>query len=157
MIRIATPLLIAILGACAGATPPPKTPVAPTAAPTHPPEAGNGAPTLGPSSLSLATRDLAASRTFYETLGFVADTNFTNMPGYGQRWLILRASTMTIGLFQGMFPQNTITFHPPDVRALQRHLDTHGIKLANRAAEGTGPAFAMALDPDGNPVLFDQL
>jgi catechol 2,3-dioxygenase-like lactoylglutathione lyase family enzyme len=157
MMRVVTMVFVGIAFACAcSSAPHSPTVAAPSPPAPSSPAPANGAPILGPGSLSLVAHDLAASRTFYEALGFVADPSLARLPGYGQRWLILRAGTTTIGLFQGI-PQNTITFHPPDVRALQRHLDARGIQLVNRAPDGTGPAFATALDPDGNPILFDQL
>lgn len=119
---------------------------------------------LGAFSVSLAVSDLAASQAFYEKLGFeVAGGN------QEQNWLILRNGTTTIGLFQGMFDQNILTFNPgwdsnaqkldsfTDVRELQRQLKEQGVKFENEAAEdGTGPASFVIVDPDGNPILVDQ-
>jgi catechol 2,3-dioxygenase-like lactoylglutathione lyase family enzyme len=119
---------------------------------------------LGNFSISLAVKDLAASRAFYEKLGFRAmgNTSAKNM-------VILQNETSTIGLFQGMFEKNTLTFNPgwdracgtlpdfDDVRDIQRVLKSRGVALAVAADEATsGPAFVMVLDPDGNPVLIDQ-
>ena len=119
---------------------------------------------LGAFSISLAVKDLAASRAFYEKLGF---TSFGG--DAAQNWLILKNGDHVIGLFQGMFEKNMLTFNPgwdqnaqpvegfTDVRELQRRLKEQGVQLAAEADEGTtGPAYFMAIDPDGNPVLVDQ-
>lgn len=119
---------------------------------------------LGNFSVSLAVKDLEASRTFYQKLGFEA---FAGDPT--QNWLILRNGNATIGLFQGMFERNTLTFNPgwdsagntldefTDVRELQRRLKLAGIAPATAADESTkGPAYMVVVDPDGNPILIDQ-
>jgi len=119
---------------------------------------------LGNFSVSLAVKDLAASRAFYEKLGFRA---IGGEPA--QNWLILQNETSTIGLFQGMFDRNIMTFNPgwdrstntlpdfDDVRDLQRTLKSRGLALAAEADESTtGPASLMLVDPDGNPILIDQ-
>ena len=119
---------------------------------------------LGAFSLSLAVKDLEASRTFYEALGFKA---FAGDPS--QNWLIMRNGASVIGLFQGMFPRNMLTFNPgwdshaqklaafTDVRELQRQLKAQGVQLQQEADESTtGPASFVAIDPDGNPILVDQ-
>ena len=119
---------------------------------------------LGNFSLSLAVRDIAASRAFYEKLGF------RTMGGdQAQNWLILQNDTATIGLFQGMFDKNMLTFNPgwdrsagtladfDDVREIQRELKKRGLALATEADESTtGPASLVVVDPDGNPILLDQ-
>lgn len=118
---------------------------------------------LGNFSVSLAVKDLAASREFYEKLGFT----MTN--GDGKKWAVMMNGTTTIGLFQGMFPKNTLTFNPgwdsskatlaefEDVRDLQKTLKSRGLVPEPTADESsTGPAYFMLMDPDGNPVLFDQ-
>lgn len=119
---------------------------------------------LGAFSVSLAVKDIAVSRAFYEKLGF-------NVVGgdQDQRWLILRNGTTTLGLFQGMFEKNLLTFNPgwdgeanplasfADVRDIQRHLKAQGVALAREADEGTtGPAHIVVVDPDGNEILLDQ-
>lgn len=119
---------------------------------------------LGNFSVSLATRDLAASRSFYEALGF-------RMIGGDptRNWVILQSGRATIGLFQGMFERNILTFNPgwdadgqplegfDDVRDIQRVLAGRGIPLTATAdASSTGPAHIMLVDPDGNPILIDQ-
>jgi len=119
---------------------------------------------LGTFSISLAVKDMTASRAFYEKLGF---TQVGGDPA--QSWLILRNGTTTIGLFHGMFERNTLTFNPgwnaqaeplehfDDVREIQRRLKANGLALASEADEATtGPASLMLIDPDGNPILVDQ-
>ena len=120
--------------------------------------------TLGAFSVSLAVKNLQASHAFYEKLGFeVVGGN------PAQNWLILRNGTVTIGLFQGMFERNILTFNPgwddkahavedfTDVREHQRRLKATGLDLVTEADESsTGPASFMVIDPDGNPILIDQ-
>ena len=119
---------------------------------------------LGNFSISLAVKDIEASRAFYEALGFKVF-----MGNAAQGWLILKNGDHVIGLFQGMFEKNMLTFNPgwdsnantlaefTDVRELQRQLKAQGITLATEADETTtGPASFMAIDPDGNPILVDQ-
>ena len=119
---------------------------------------------LGNFSVSLAVKDLATSRAFYEKLGFAVITGET-----AENWLILQNGAATIGLFQGMFERNTLTFNPgwdssgntlpqfTDVRELQRRLKAAGIVPSAEAdGSGQGPASFMVIDPDGNPILFDQ-
>jgi catechol 2,3-dioxygenase-like lactoylglutathione lyase family enzyme len=119
---------------------------------------------LGASSISLAVRDLQASRRFYEKLGF---TSFAGDPS--QNWLIVRNGDRVIGLFQGMFEKNILTFNPgwdgnarpvaafTDVRELQRQLRAKGVQFVSEADESTtGPASFIVVDPDGNPILVDQ-
>jgi catechol 2,3-dioxygenase-like lactoylglutathione lyase family enzyme len=120
--------------------------------------------TLGAFSVSLAVKNLQASRAFYEKLGFEVVGGDP-----AQNWLILRNGTATIGLFQGMFERNILTFNPgwddkaqavedfTDVREHQRRLKSKGLELTNEADESSrGPASFMLVDPDGNPVLIDQ-
>ena len=119
---------------------------------------------LGNFSVSLAVKDIEASRVFYEKLGF---TKFGG--DQSQKWLILKNGDVVIGLFQGMFPTNILTFNPgwdsnaqplatfTDVRALQRQLKARGITLTSEADDNTtGPASLMMADPDGNVILIDQ-
>jgi catechol 2,3-dioxygenase-like lactoylglutathione lyase family enzyme len=118
---------------------------------------------LGNFSVSLAVKDLKASREFYEKLGFRV------IGGNGRNWAILQNETATIGLFQGMFEKNSLTFNPgwdrksntlpefDDVRAIQRTLKSRGLKLQTEADESSsGPASFSLADPDGNPILVDQ-
>lgn len=119
---------------------------------------------LGNFSVSLAVKDIAASLRFYEQLGF---TVFMGEPA--QNWLILKNGDAVIGLFQGMFENNILTFNPgwdknaqplaafTDVRELQRQLKARGVELLSEADEfASGPASFMLLDPDGNTILIDQ-
>ena len=119
---------------------------------------------LGNFSISLAVKDIAKSRAFYEKLGF-------KVCGGDQKknWLILQNETANIGLFQGMFDKNMLTFNPgwdrnkatlksfDDIRDIQKSLKEQGIELKMAADESsTGPASLMLSDPDGNPILIDQ-
>ena len=119
---------------------------------------------LGAFSVSLTVKDLAASRAFYEKLGFEVAGGDAE-----QNWLILRNRTITLGLFQGMFERNMLTFNPgwdananpvdgefTDVREHQKRLEAQGIEPVTRAADGEGPASLVIVDPDGNPILLDQ-
>lgn len=119
---------------------------------------------LGAFSVSLAVKDLAASRAFYEKLGFAAFAGVAE-----QGWLILRNGEHVLGLFQGMFERNLLTFNPgwdqaarplasfTDVRDLQRALRARGVNPVQAADETTrGPGSFVLVDPDGNPILVDQ-
>jgi lactoylglutathione lyase len=120
--------------------------------------------TLGAFSLSLSVKDLDVSRKFYETLGFTA---FGGHPG--AKSLIMKNGSTIIGLFQGMFEGNMLTFNPgwdenaqnletfDDVRAIQQHLKSNGIELSTEVDEtSSGPGSFVTRDPDGNIILFDQ-
>ena len=101
---------------------------------------------------ALTVKNLQASRVFYETLGFVVFDGKEE-----ENWLMLKNGDIKIGLFQGMFDENLLTFHPPDVRAIQKHLKAAGIPLILEADETTtGPAHITLKDPDGNDIMFDQ-
>jgi len=119
---------------------------------------------LGAFSISLAVKDIKASKDFYEKLGFKAFFGEIS-----QNWLILKNGECVIGLFQGMFERNSLTFNPgwdinaqklntfTDVRELQRQLKAQGVELISEADESTtGPASFVLMDPDGNPILIDQ-
>ncbi len=119
---------------------------------------------LGAFSVSLTVKDLAASKAFYEKLGFVVRGGVQE-----QNWLILRNGTTTIGLFQGMFEMNIMTFNPgwdgeakqikeyQDVREIQTLLKARGVALTTEAnVDSTGPASLTLVDPDGNMILVDQ-
>ena len=119
---------------------------------------------LGAFSTSLAVKDIETSRNFYEKFGFEVVGG-----DQSQNWLILRNGTCTVGLFQGMFEGNILTFNPgwdamaqplddfTDVRELQSRLKAKGVRLVSEADEdGSGPASFTALDPDGNAILVDQ-
>ena len=119
---------------------------------------------LGAFSISLAVSDIRASKAFYEKLGFEVFGG-----DISQNWLILKNGDHVIGLFQGMFEKNTLTFNPgwdsnarkldafTDIRDLQRHLKEQGMEFLSEADESTtGPASFVVVDPDGNPILVDQ-
>lgn len=119
---------------------------------------------LGAFSISLAVKDIGASKAFYEKLGFKVFGG-----DISQNWLILKNGDCIIGLFQGMFEKNLLTFNPgwdgdarkldtfTDVRELQRQLKAQGVEFQAEADESTtGPAHFFVLDPDGNPILVDQ-
>ena len=119
---------------------------------------------LGAFSLSLAVKDIEASKSFYQKLGFQIFGG-----DQAHNWLIMKNGNHTIGLFQGMFEKNILTFNPgwdgdgnalatfTDVRELQRQLKAEGVELESEADESTtGPASFVAVDPDGNPILVDQ-
>jgi catechol 2,3-dioxygenase-like lactoylglutathione lyase family enzyme len=119
---------------------------------------------LGNFSVSLAVKDIAASKAFYEKLGF------TQVAGeLEQRWVVLKNGDTKIGLFQGMFDKNSLTFNPgwdangeklesfQDVRDIQKTLLESGLELTAKAdPNSTGPAYIAFVDPDGNPILIDQ-
>ncbi len=119
---------------------------------------------LGAFSVSLSVKDLEASRAFYEKLGFVQFHGDAS-----QGWVILQNAGHVIGLFQGMFEKNTLTFNPgwdsaaqpvdpfTDIRDLQRELRAEGVQFIAEADEsGSGPGSFIIEDPDGNPILVDQ-
>jgi len=119
---------------------------------------------LGAFSVSLTVKNIEASRIFYEKLGFKVSGGDAS-----QGWLILKNGDSIIGLFQGMFEKNILTFNPgwdndgnsldsfTDVRELQRQLKAKGIEFQSEADETTtGPASFVIVDPDGNPILVDQ-
>ena len=119
---------------------------------------------LGAFSVSLSVKDIETSKAFYEKMGFKVVGG-----DQSQNWLIIRNGTTTIGLFQGMFEQNILTFNPgwssdaqkldhfTDVRDLQRRLKQDDVTIVTEADESTtGPASFVVVDPDGNTILFDQ-
>lgn len=119
---------------------------------------------LGAFSVSLAVKDLQASKAFYEKLGF---SDMGGVPD--ENWLIMTNGTAVIGLFQGMFDKNILTFNPgwdskaqnldsfEDIRDIQKKLRAEGIAFESEADESTtGPASFFITDPDGNPILVDQ-
>ncbi len=118
---------------------------------------------LGNFSVSLNVKNLIESIAFYEKLGFVRSG------GDGKRYIIMQNPTATIGLFQGMFERNSLTFNPgwdrnkqtvpgfTDVRELQSILLSRGLTSTPSAdPASTGPAYIVLTDPDGNPILIDQ-
>jgi predicted lactoylglutathione lyase len=119
---------------------------------------------LGAFSMSLSVKDIKISKSFYENLGFEVFAGDIE-----KNYLIMKNENSLIGLFQGMFENNILTFNPgwdenaktlesfDDVRTIQKHLKDNGIKLENEAeANSTGPASFVLLDPDGNTILIDQ-
>jgi len=119
---------------------------------------------LGAFSVSLVVKDIEVSKHFYEKLGFKPF-----MGDQSQNWLILKNGDAVIGLFQGMFEKNLLTFNPgwtidaqpldefTDVREVQRQLKQKGMTMVTEADEtSSGPAFFMITDPDGNTILVDQ-
>ena len=119
---------------------------------------------LGAFSISLNVKDINASRAFYEKLGF---TKFGG--DISENWLIMKNGDAVIGLFQGMFERNMLTFNPgwdanaeplrdlADVREIQKQLRSQGVQLAEKTDEaGKGPGYISLVDPDGNPILIDQ-
>jgi catechol 2,3-dioxygenase-like lactoylglutathione lyase family enzyme len=119
---------------------------------------------LGNFSISLAVKEIKASRDFYQKLGFVVFGGDVE-----QNWLVMKNEDINIGLFQGMFEKNSLTFNPgwdsnaqqlgsfTDIRVLQKELKAQGVELESEADdESEGPASFTLFDPDGNPILFDQ-
>ncbi|MFA5011763.1 MAG: VOC family protein [Ignavibacteria bacterium] len=119
---------------------------------------------LGVFSISLNVKNIHSSKEFYEKLGFIVFGG-----NIEQNWLIMKNGNSIIGLFQGMFEQNIITFNPgwdenaknlevfDDVRVIQKHLKENGINLTKEADETTtGPGHITLTDPDGNSILIDQ-
>ena len=119
---------------------------------------------LGANSVSLSVKDIKKSKSFYENLGFQAFGGDIT-----QNWLIMKNDSCIIGLFQGMFDKNILTFNPgwngnaenlesfTDIRDLQKQLKAQGIKMLTEADESSvGPASFTIEDPDGNPILVDQ-
>ncbi len=118
---------------------------------------------LGAFSVSLAVKDIAASLAFYEKLGFTALGG-----NQEQKWLILKNGTTVIGLFQGMFDKNILTFNPgwdsdakplptfTDVRDIQQQLQAKGVAIKATVATEQGPGHLLIHDPDGNQILIDQ-
>lgn len=117
----------------------------------------------GAFSLSLSVKDIQKSKDFYEKLGFEKFGGDIE-----QKWLIMKNGDAIIGLFEGMFPKNLITFNPgwdqnskelksfDDVRGIQKEIKAKGVKLDSEVEESTGPGSFMVTDPDGNQILFDQ-
>jgi predicted enzyme related to lactoylglutathione lyase len=119
---------------------------------------------LGAFSISLAVKDIEVSKLFYEKLGFIVFAGDQQ-----QNWLIMKNGNHVIGLFQGVFDKNILTFNPgwdsngqklkdfTDIRELQRQLKDRGVKILEEADESsTGPTSVTIIDPDGNKILLDQ-
>jgi predicted lactoylglutathione lyase len=108
---------------------------------------------LGLFSLSLSVSDIKVSKAFYEALGFEA------MPSCGSiedKWLIMKNGQTMIGLFEGMFEDNILTFNPSDVRAVQDRLIDNGVSIDVPVKGNSGPGHLIVKDPDGNAIMFDQ-
>lgn len=158
IVTTATALLVGSLAGCASM----HTADTVTAQPSSDPSTK-----LGNFSVSLTVKDIAASRAFYEKLGFKVVSG-----DQSKNWVVLQNDNARIGLFQGMFPKNTLTFNPgwdgnkatlpefEDVRDLQKTFKARGLTpspaIPAKDESGTGPTFFMLIDPDGNPILFDQ-
>jgi|GEM_PF-296503 len=161
--KVAGVFVVGSLAACAsvhdGQVSPAQASVSPTTR-----TSGDTPMKLGNFSVSLTVKDIAASRAFYEKLGFTVVSG-----DQSKNWVVMQNENTKIGLFQGMFPRNTLTFNPgwdsskatltefEDVRNLQKALKSRGLTPDPAADESTtGPAYFMLTDPDGNPILFDQ-
>lgn len=108
---------------------------------------------LGLFSLSLSVSDISKSKVFYEALGFEA------LPSCGsleEKWLIMKHGQTMIGLFEGMFENNIMTFNPSDVREVQAALKAQGIDIEVPVKNESGPGHFIVKDPDGNSIMFDQ-
>lgn len=155
-------IVACLLGGCASSNAPKK---------AEAPYVGDPHMRLGNFSVSLAVKDIAASKAFYEKLGFQARGG-----NQAQKWLVMQNGSATIGLFEGHIPKNSLTFNPgwdssakpltdfDDVRDLQKRLKAQGVsfvpfepgKPTDIDPASTGPAFFVVVDPDGNPILVDQ-
>lgn len=108
---------------------------------------------LGQFSLSLTVKDIRAAREFYQKLGFELHDDHED-----QNWVILRQGNTVIGLFQGMFEKNLLTFHPADVRQVSEQLKAQGVTLDSEVNDAeTGYIYTTLTDPDGNPILLDTV
>ncbi len=105
---------------------------------------------VGTFTISVAVKDLAAARAFYETLGF------TVFDGDEESWVMMANGGAKIGLFEGMFESNIITFNPPDARAIEAAVVGAGYEIASPTDGENGPTNFLVIDPDGNTVMFDQ-
>ncbi|WP_339724516.1 VOC family protein [uncultured Paraglaciecola sp.] len=108
---------------------------------------------LGQFSVSLTVKDIKKSKVFYETLGFKA---LPECGSINDKWLILQKGTTVIGLFEGMFESNILTFNPTDVRSIEKHLQENGMVIETATKGESGPAHCVLKDPDGNVIMFDQ-
>ncbi len=108
---------------------------------------------LGTFSVSLAVKDIAKSKQFYEVLGF---SPLADCGSVDDKWLIMEKAGTVIGLFEGMFEDNILTFNPKDVRAIETHLKQNGVKVITEVQGQSGPGHCVLKDPDGNLIMFDQ-
>ncbi|GGW97079.1 VOC family protein [Alteromonas halophila] len=108
---------------------------------------------LGTFSVSLAVKDISKSKAFYEVLGFSA---FPDCGSVKDKWLIMEKDGTVIGLFEGMFEDNILTFNPKDVRSIEAHLKKNDIEIETPVKGDSGPGHCVLKDPDGNLIMFDQ-
>lgn len=108
---------------------------------------------LGQFSVSLTVKDIAKSKSFYETLGFKAHPECGSI---ADKWLILQKDSTVIGLFEGMFDANILTFNPSDVRAIEKSLKNSGVIIESATQGESGPTHCIFKDPDGNTIMLDQ-
>ncbi|MFA3791837.1 VOC family protein [Aliiglaciecola sp. SL4] len=108
---------------------------------------------LGQFSVSLTVKDIAKSQAFYHMLGFETHEGCGSIK---DKWLILQKDTTVIGLFEGMFEENILTFNPTDVRAIEAHIRRSGYPIATDSQGESGPTHCIVKDPDGNVIMFDQ-
>ena len=108
---------------------------------------------LGQFSVSLTVKDIAKSKSFYEKIGF------KSLPECGSikdKWLIMQNDTVVIGLFEGMFDSNILTFNPSDARSIEKKLFAENIAIDSPTKGDAGPTNFVLKDPDGNSIMFDQ-
>ena len=108
---------------------------------------------LGQFSVSLTVKNITKSKAFYETLGFKAKPDCGSIV---DKWLVMKKGTTVIGIFEGMFDANILTFNPTDVRAIEKHLIDNDITIDTPTLGDSGPAHCVLQDPDGNIIMFDQ-
>ena len=109
---------------------------------------------LGQHHIALNVKNLQASKEFYLKMGFVVDERFSNPQ---RKYLILRNGVLIIGLYEGIIPRNTLTFTPDSIFQLQKDLKQNGVPFVLEAKEGAqGSAHFLIVDPDGNPLFFEQ-
>ncbi len=108
---------------------------------------------LGQFSVSLAVKNIQKSKAFYEALGFSC---LEGCGSIADKWLILQNGTTVIGLFEGMFDNNILTFNPQDVRAIEAELKANGLEMSVAVEGDSGPGHCVLSDPDGNQIMFDQ-
>lgn len=108
---------------------------------------------LGQFSVSLAVKNITESKVFYEKLGFKCHPECGSIE---DKWLIMQKDAVVIGLFEGMFEHNILTFNPSDARAIEKSLIAQDLVIQSPTTEGSGPTHFMLKDPDGNAIMFDQ-
>ena len=108
---------------------------------------------LGQFSVSLTVKDITKSKVFYEMLGFIAKPECGSI---ADKWLVMQKGSTVIGIFEGMFDANILTFNPTDVRAIEKHLMDNNITIDTPTQGDSGPTHCVLQDPDGNTIMFDQ-